>query len=542
MLSGDEASEQKYNEQLDSLVDYQRSLKQFPKHRPVNLALGRRWRDNKIYNASVRPLEPRKNEAEKKREKKVKKEKTELEVHGCCLAGLQMQRGLAEFFEELAIAKKEAKREAAVLKEERGVALSLRRLLKMPKVRIIKELPKELHRAQYPGWDPQKKGLEMREAEYEKMRDFQRRIIVGRKKTVVKNAALALRRPGPSVLTNGDVAEHAARAEGLTVEDYREKCEKQVERQFERERQSLLQERKVTEIMSRDLRPSDLEFAEKQLILERLGPNALDDSDERWFQTLRQKRRLRACLLVRFMGFLRNFKGYGVVSKEQDVVFIEPDLALGRTLDVQKERLLDLHMTHILIIGEDVPFPDDFIYCRLLFSTTERQDLLKKELDMGVTFMARAFDLGGRCVICCDDFRSSAVLILYLMRERQLCLKSAYSLIKLHEPTLHLAKSLALCLTLLEIELRHFTSVKTIPKLRNPTQDYLTRHLKLKHYTPWSLSLLMLFRGTGIGIPDPDALYHGKPPQKKKTKWLSAAASKVRSFTTIRRRRRRRQN
>lgn len=72
---------------------------------------------------------------------------------------------------------------------------------------------------------------------------------------------------------------------------------------------------------------------------------------------------------------------------------------------------------------------------------------------------------------------------------------------------------MALFLSLLEIELRHSTSLRSLMLLQNPTQHKLVKDLKLRQYHPYSTATLMLF-GT-LGIPDPYAFWYGKPRPAK---------------------------
>jgi len=90
------------------------------------------------------------------------------------------------------------------------------------------------------------------------------------------------------------------------------------------------------------------------------------------------------------MAMLR-FQGFGIVHKEQDVVWIEHELLMGgERVTEDRGRLLDLGVTHVLRCGPAYPnqFPEDFVYCRIFVNDrdTTRQDHLRLEYGMGLKF------------------------------------------------------------------------------------------------------------------------------------------------------------
>ena len=258
-----------------------------------------------------------------------------------------------------------------------------------------------------------------------------------------------------------------------------------------------------------------LRAGELAVINERCGAKAVDDCKRRWLKKMTPYRRVRDAATLVSMMALRS-QGFGIVHKEQDVLWIETELLMGgERVTEDKARLLDLGVTHILKCQPAYPnqFGEDFIYCRCFVNDSEktRQDVLRVEFAMGLQFASEALDLGGRVLVTCPSGTrcSAAAVIALLMRKRHTRLSTATQLVRLHEPDMKITRSLALFLSLYEIELQHETSVKRNRVYTNPSLKQLVEELEIPIALPWPLPLQML-AGAAL-IPDPYAFWYGKP-------------------------------
>lgn len=399
-------------------------------------------------------------------------------------------------------------------------------------------------RAVFAGWNPIQVAREMLEDDGKRMVDMLAEVPKIPKRCN-DTVSATLHRPGPPLpVTEYEYAVHIARSEGQSYEEWCQQEELNRIRGIERRTQVLLEERRSAEIAAKDPKPHlrDLEVAQAQIVSKRLGVNARTVARERYATMIGGRwRRFRSCMTAGTLLALRA-NGFGFFScEEQGPIFVEPDLVLGRTSLPSRDCLLEIGVTHIVLIApfDNVlvdtiskrGFFDDFVYCRVKIGDdeNERQDLIKAEYDMARRFIKEAHSIGGRVLVCCDDGvnRSPALIAAYWLWERGICLRTAYSLLILHEPDISFSRPLALFLTLIEIESRRSTSVprKLIPSLpvifvavdgdtrekntSKPIHHPVLEAFSIKKRSPYPV-LLLLLRGD-VGIPDPYSFWYGKP-------------------------------
>ncbi|KAJ8600745.1 hypothetical protein CTAYLR_003936 [Chrysophaeum taylorii] len=439
-------------ERVHSLLAYQKRKAKLPRRKVRNFA-------QKLPEEEPLPVDP----DEEARERA----KLELVINGCSLQGLRIAEGIEEFRVALQAAKKRAESEAA----EEG-DFKKPRIIVAPDLELFVAHPTEPIRAIAPGWDPKRVARDMLERDAEKMSSvFREHNATRRHRRNADKRPVSIHRPGPVVINKYEYLKHVAKSEGLSYDEWRRQQDLKDEQATESKKQMILEERRTVEVNASDPRPSpaDLLNAEAAVVRHRRGDDAIAKAAKRRKRMERRWRRCRSFLTINSMIHLRS-QGMGLVYEEQDAFFVETDLVFSSAkLAKNRTRLLDLGVTHIVkitsdfsVMDDDVEFPDDFIYCRVEVSdaATQPQDRIKLEYEMGRRFIAGGHAVGGRVLICCDDGinRSPALVVAYLLWERDLCLKTAYRLVVLHDPDIRFGPSISLFLSLLEIEVRHSTS------------------------------------------------------------------------------------
>ena len=100
-----------------------------------------------------------------------------------------------------------------------------------------------------------------------------------------------------------------------------------------------------------------LRAGELAVINERCGAKAVDDGKRRWLKKMTPYRRARDVATLVSMMALRS-QGFGIVHKEQDVLWIETELLMGgERVTEDRARLLDLGVTHMGGIPPEAEFP-----------------------------------------------------------------------------------------------------------------------------------------------------------------------------------------
>lgn len=447
---------------------------------------------------------------------------------GCSTVGIREDLGVEEYQrhvkekEELAWANETRHEEDEENDELRRV--EIKKMLKASELRVHPFQKHDINhrsmRAQMPGWDPFMFAQRLLDVEAEKLVDL-RADNTNKKRTrkmlVNTRVCLDLQRPGPTSLNPVDYAKHLAKAEGLTLGEWCKEQDAKIDKQLERDRLKLIEAQRKAQAEASDPRPDYdlLHDGEIMVIARRHGGNALEASRFRKLKAMHPVRRVRDCATMASMMLLRS-QGFGLVTKEQDVVWIEPELLMGgERVTEDRDRLLALGITHILKCGPAYhnQFGDDFIYCRIYVNDrdTVRQDILRVEYGMGMHFVSNALDLGGRVlVVCPSGCRLSACCVIgVLMAKRKMRLSTAMSLVKIHEPDAKIPRSLALFLSLYEIELHHETSVKRDRIFTNPHLKTLVETLELPIALPWFLPVYFL--SGYMTIPDPYAFWNGHP-------------------------------
>lgn len=450
---------------------------------------------------------------EDKREEE-KEESVEVLEHGCSVEGLRLAEGIAEYL--AAVEPKRRRKQAATAD-----------------LRLFEERPIKPICAVLPEWHPRDAARQALEDDAAKMSALYRRQNALKRGRVARETRVRprLQRRGPATITPFEYAKHLAKAEGLSVDEWCKQLEARDQEVGERERQRLLEERRRVKEAIKDPRPSqaELDASQQRLVAERRGVDAVAIAAERARRMRRRWRRLRNMCTATTLALLR-WQGYARLYLEHDALFVEADVVLGTTVFIAKDRarLLELEVTHIVLIepftvaDDDVDFPSDFVYCRLRVDGTETQaqDVIKQEFDMGRRFISGALRIGGRVVVACPDGtnRAPALIAAFLMWERDLDLKTAYRLLNLHEPDVRFSRSIALFLSLLELELRLSTSLKGLLDLQSPTHYTVCKHLEVPDFKPHARPIL--FAKGRLVIPDPYTFWFGKPrPSEKRSRW-----------------------
>ena len=377
----------------------------------ANLLVKRKY-SRKHVERNVDSLDPKKN-----------KDMTYYE-YGCSTDGLREDLGVANYHEDQKNREEmqwsnEIHREEDDDDEHR---YQLKRSLEEVKIRCHPFLKHEINhrsiRAQMPGWDPFVFAQNLLDVEAEKM-VFLRQENTNKKRTrkmmVQTRVCLDLQRPGPVQLSTVDYAKHLAKSEGLTLNEWCKEQDQKVDRQMERDRLKLLEQQRKAQAEASDPRPDFdlLRAGEIAIINARCGSNAVDLAKRRWLRKMTPYRRGRDMATLVSMMALRS-QGFGIVHKEQDVVWIETELLMGgERVTEDKDRLLELGVTHILKCQPAYPnqFGEDFIYCRAFVNDKEsvRQDVLRVEYAMGLQFAVEALNLGGRVLVTCGAGQESEI-------------------------------------------------------------------------------------------------------------------------------------
>lgn len=471
-------------DRVHSLLAYQKLRANVPRKKVRNLAV---------------------KEGEKTEEEKEEASNLDMLQHGCSLEGLRLAEGIAEY---LAAVEPTRRRKQAVTAE----------------LQLFEERPIKPICAVLPEWHPRDAARQALEDDAAKMLALFKRQNALKRRRVARETRVRsrLQRRGPASITPFEYAKHLAKAEGLSIDEWCKQLEARDSEAGERERQRLLQERRRVKEAIKDPRPSqaELDASQRRLVAERRGVEAATTAAARAREMRRRWRRLRNTCTATTLALLR-WQGYARLYVEHDALFVEADVVLGTTVFIakDKERLLELEVTHIVLIepftvaDDDVDFPSDFVYCRLRVDDTETQaqDVLKHEFDMGRRFMSGALRIGGRIVVACPDGtnRAPALIAAFLMWERDLDLKTAYRLLNLHEPDVRFSRSIALFLSLLELELRLSSSLKGILELQSPTHYTVCKHLDVPKFKPYPTPVL--FAKGRLVIPDPYSFWFGKP-------------------------------
>ncbi|XP_020700974.1 dual specificity protein phosphatase 1 isoform X1 [Dendrobium catenatum] len=117
---------------------------------------------------------------------------------------------------------------------------------------------------------------------------------------------------------------------------------------------------------------------------------------------------------------------------------IEEGLFLGSVgVACNKEALKSLNITHVLIVANSLEpaFPNDFIYKKIEVIDTPVTNI-SKYFHECFDFIDQARHAGGGALVHCfaGRSRSVTVIIAYLMKEHQMSLSQAFSLVKSKRP------------------------------------------------------------------------------------------------------------